>query len=179
MVHPAPKGASKPSQNARGRPEECLGSHDARPRERGSVTNRHDSPCHVIFGWFWRGISEPGLTSRGGVPIGVSLRSTRQGHARSFLHTTARVPELNRAGFVLVSCQSLGVTWEIGFFFTRALFFARQREKWVFFPRRCHEQKQNSRSGTKKKRPGVCSFVVRRFLRCCPRPSCSFVVRFG
>mgnify|MGYP004210666867 CR=1 FL=1 len=40
---PAPKTALKASHKALYRPEECLGSHGARPRQRGLVTNRHKS----------------------------------------------------------------------------------------------------------------------------------------
>ena len=46
---PAPKTALKASHKVLYRPEECLGSHGARPRQRGLVTNRHKSSCHVTI----------------------------------------------------------------------------------------------------------------------------------
>ena len=74
---PAPKTALKASHKALYRPEECLGSHGARPRQRGLVTNRHKSSCHVTILRFWPAISEPGWARRKKVPLGVRLKSTR------------------------------------------------------------------------------------------------------
>ena len=58
---PAPKTALKASHKALYRPEECLGSHGARPRQRGLVTNRHKSSCHVTILRFSRAFDEPPL----------------------------------------------------------------------------------------------------------------------
>ena len=79
---PAPKTALKASHKALYRPEECLGSHGARPRQRGLVTNRHKSSCHVTILRFWPAISEPGWARRKKVSLGVLLRRTRPSHGR-------------------------------------------------------------------------------------------------
>ena len=79
---PAPKTALKASHKALYRPEECLGSHGARPRQRGLVTNRHKSSCHVTILRFWPAISEPGWVRRKKFSLGVLLRRTRPIHGR-------------------------------------------------------------------------------------------------
>ena len=68
---PAPKTALKASHKALYRPEECLGSHGARPRQRGLVTNRHKSSCHVTILRFWPAISVQKTNTAGVHPCAV------------------------------------------------------------------------------------------------------------
>ena len=76
---PATKTALKASRKVRNRPAVFLGSGGPGRRERVSVANRHEPPCHAAILRFWPAISEePGCTSRKKVPSGVWFKPMRR-----------------------------------------------------------------------------------------------------